>query len=62
MHKDPNKRSGVTSMEMIFWIVGAVATSIAYVHSEFATHREVDHVDIRLDRIENKLDSVLEKK
>jgi len=53
-----NKR-GATILEMVMWVLGAIGAITAYVHMTFITYREVAP---RLDRIENKLDSVLERK
>jgi len=50
-------RKGITTIEVFVWMLGAVATAIAYTHSTFITYREVAP---RLDRIENKIDSILE--
>ena len=50
---------GMTSVEVFMWMIGAVAASVAYAHGTFATYREVAP---RLDRIEQKLDSVLGRK
>ena len=48
---------GATSLEVIFMIVSAVGAAAAYAHMTFITYREVAP---RLDRIEHKIDSVLE--
>lgn len=53
-----NKR-GTTFLEVMMWVLGAIGAITAYVHMTFITYREVAP---RLDRIENKLDSVLERK
>lgn len=53
-----NKR-GASSLELLMWLVGAVGAVTAYAHMTFITYREVAP---RLDRIENKLDSILEKR
>ena len=52
-----NKR-GASSLELLMWLVGAVGAVTAYAHMTFITYREVAP---RLDRIENKIDSILEK-
>jgi hypothetical protein len=52
------KNKGATSLELLMWILGAVGAVTAYAHMTFITYREVAP---RLDRIENKIDSVLEK-
>jgi len=53
-----NKR-GASSLELLMWLVGAVGAVTAYAHMTFITYREVAP---RLDRIENKIDSILEKR
>ena len=53
-----NKR-GASSLELLMWLVGAVGAVTAYAHMTFTTYREVAP---RLDRIENKIDSILEKR
>jgi len=40
-------------------MIGTIGAVTAYVHITFVTYREVAP---RLDRIENKLDSIIEKK
>lgn len=50
-----NKR-GATTLELVLWLIGAVGMVTAYAHSTFITYREVAP---RLDRIEQKLDSVI---
>jgi len=50
-------RRGATTLELVLWVIGAVGAVTAYAHMTFTTYREVAP---RLDRIENKLDSVLE--
>lgn len=55
-------RKGVTSVEVMFWVVGGIAAAIAYVHTTFTTYREFSQMTPRLDRIEGKLDAALEKK
>ena len=52
-----NKR-GTSTLEVLMWLLGAVGAVTAYAHMTFTTYREVAP---RLDRIENKLDSILEK-
>lgn len=52
-----NKR-GASSLELLMWLIGAVGAVTAYAHMTFTTYREVAP---RLDRIENKIDSILEK-
>ncbi len=52
-----NKRGG-TTLELILWIIGAVGAITAYAHMTFVTYREVAP---RLDRIENKIDSIIGK-
>lgn len=52
------KNKGATTVELLLWAIGAVATVTAYAHMTFTTYREVAP---RLDRIENKLDSILER-
>lgn len=53
------KNRGATTLEMLIWAVGAIGAVTAYVHATFVTYREVAP---RLDRIENKLDSLLRGK
>jgi hypothetical protein len=53
-----NKR-GSSFLEVMMWILGAVGAITAYAHMTFVTYREVAP---RLDRIENKLDSLIERK
>ena len=53
-----NKR-GASSLELLMWLVGAVGAVTAYAHMTFTTYREVAP---RLDRIENKIDSILERR
>lgn len=50
---------GATSIEILMWILGAVGAVTAYVHATFITYREVAP---RLDRIESKLDSIIERR
>lgn len=52
-------KSGYTTIEIMMWALGAVVTLAAYAHSTFITYREVAP---RLERIENKLDNILETK
>lgn len=52
-----NKR-GASTLELLMWLLGAVGAVTAYAHMNFITYREVAP---RLDRIENKIDSILEK-
>lgn len=52
-----NKR-GISTLEIMMWLIGGVGAVTAYAHMTFVTYREVAP---RLDRIENKLDSILEK-
>jgi len=53
-----DKRGGST-LELVLWLLGAIGAVTAYAHMTFTTYREVAP---RLDRIENKLDSILEFK
>lgn len=53
-----NKR-GASTLELLMWLVGAVGAVTAYAHMTFTTYREVAP---RLDRIENKIDSILERR
>lgn len=53
-----NKR-GASTLELLMWLVGAVGAVTAYAHMTFITYREVAP---RLDRIENKIDSILERR
>ena len=53
-----NKR-GASSLELLMWLIGAVGAVTAYAHMTFTTYREVAP---RLDRIENKIDSILERR
>jgi len=50
---------GSSFLEVVMWVLGAIGAVTAYAHITFVTYREVAP---RLDRIENKLDSVLERK
>jgi hypothetical protein len=50
---------GATSLEVLMWVIGAIGAVTAYAHMTFITYREVAP---RLDRIENKIDSILERK
>lgn len=52
-------KRGMTNLEIILWLVGAIGAVTAYAHITFVTYREVAP---RLDRIENKIDSILEGK
>ena len=52
-----NKR-GTSTLEVLMWLLGAVGAVTAYAHMTFTTYREVAP---RLDRIENKLDSILDR-
>ena len=51
-------KRGVTSFEFVLWLLGAVGAIAAYAHMTFATYREVAP---RLDRIENKIDAIVDK-
>lgn len=51
-------KKGATAIEVLFWVVGAIGAVTAYAHMTFITYREVAP---RLDRIEAKIDSFLEK-
>jgi hypothetical protein len=51
-------KRGASTLELLMWVLGAVGAVTAYAHMTFVTYREVAP---RLDRIENKLDSILEK-
>lgn len=53
-----NKR-GASTLELLMWLVGAIGAVTAYAHMTFTTYREVAP---RLDRIENKIDSILERR
>jgi len=52
-----NKR-GTSTLEVLMWLLGAIGAVTAYAHMTFTTYREVAP---RLDRIENKLDSILDR-
>jgi hypothetical protein len=52
------KKNGASTLELLMWLLGAVGAVTAYAHMTFITYREVAP---RLDRIENKIDSILEK-
>lgn len=52
-------KKGATTFELLVWSLGAVATAIAYAHATFTTYREVAP---RLDRIENKIDIMIQAK
>lgn len=56
------KKSGLAGVEILLWVVVATATAIAYVHANFVTYREVAPMASRIERIEGKLDAVLENK
>jgi hypothetical protein len=53
------KNKGATSLELLLWLIGAVGAVTAYAHMTFITYREVAP---RLDRIESKVDSILERR
>jgi len=53
------KNKGATSLELLLWVNGAVGAVTAYAHMTFITYREVAP---RLDRIETKLDSFLDRR
>jgi hypothetical protein len=52
------KKDGATSIQLLMWIIGSIGAVTAYAHITFITYREVAP---RLDRIENKIDSIIEK-
>lgn len=52
------KKGGASTLELLMWLLGAVGAVTAYAHMTFITYREVAP---RLDRIENKIDAILEK-
>lgn len=52
------KKDGGTSIQILLWILGAVGAVSAYAHMTFITYREVAP---RLDRIEDKIDAIVEK-
>lgn len=52
------KNKGATALELLLWIAGAIGAVTAYAHMTFITYREVAP---RLDRIETKIDSFLER-
>lgn len=62
-------KRGVTTLEVLFWAIGSVAAAIAYAHATFATYREieprVDRMEAeareRMNRMELKIDAILEK-
>ena len=45
---------------ILAWVVMGVASSIIFSYSTFQTRRETETIDKRLDRIENKLDQVID--
>lgn len=49
-----NKR-GVTTIEVMMWLIGGLAAAMAYAHATFTSYREVIP---RLDRIESKIDQI----
>lgn len=51
-------KKGATSLQLLLWIIGAIGALSAYAHMTFITYREVAP---RLDRIENKIDSMLDR-
>lgn len=51
-------KKGASSIELLMWVIGAIGAVTAYAHMTFTTYREVAP---RLDRIENKIDSILER-
>jgi len=51
-------KKGATAIEILFWVVGTIGAVTAYAHMTFVTYREVAP---RLDRIEAKIDSFLER-
>lgn len=51
-------KKGLTTLEVIMWVMGSIGAAAAYAHMTFATYREVAP---RLDRIENKIDSIVER-
>lgn len=53
------KERGTSTLEVIMWLLGAIGAVTAYAHMTFVTYREVAP---RLDRIENKIDSIIEGK
>lgn len=53
------KNKGATTLEVLIWAIGTIGAVTAYVHVTFVTYREVAP---RLDRIENKLDSLIRGK
>lgn len=52
-----NKKGG-TTLEFIMWVITGIATALVYAHSTFISYREVAP---RLERIESKLDSYLDR-
>ena len=52
-------KKGMTTIEIMLWAVGSLAAAIAYAHATFTTYREVAP---RLDKIEQKIDTLLEYK
>ena len=51
-------KKGMSNIEFLMWIIGSISAVAAYAHMTFATYREVAP---RLDRIENKIDAMIEK-
>jgi hypothetical protein len=51
-------KKGASSLEVIMWLLGTIGAVTAYAHMTFITYREVAP---RLDRIEGKIDSIIEK-
>jgi hypothetical protein len=49
-------KRGVTTFEMLAWLIGVTAAAITYIHATFTTYREVIP---RLDRIEAKIDDMI---
>jgi hypothetical protein len=50
---------GSSVLDILLWMIGTIGAVTAYVHITFVTYREVAP---RLDRIENKLDSIIGQK
>lgn len=46
-------KKGITTIEVLMWMMGGIFAVLGYVHMTFATYREVIP---RLDRIEGKMD------
>lgn len=51
-------KKGITTIEVLMWMMGGVFAILGYVHMTFATYREVLP---RLESIERKVDTIISK-